>query len=179
MSLFQWKPYLFVRLEVPWKHHAPCLHLTSCDLAHHRGSRWLLSKYLKWIDFFLFFVCLELLGMMMGHESKLWCTKITRGESAGLEMKGTDLRFYLSLCVWVFCLHVCLCTACMTCSTLGGQVGLWDPLGLELDAIVSLLCVLRIEPGSSEEQPVFFTSEMLLQQRMLVWRINDGSYHLG
>lgn len=74
--------------------------------------------------FIYLFACLELLGMMMGHESKLCCTEITRGESAGLEMKGTDLRLYLSFCVWVFWLHVCLCTACMTRSTLGGQVGL-------------------------------------------------------
>jgi hypothetical protein len=30
---------------------APCLLLTSCDLAQHGGSGWLLSKYLKWIGF--------------------------------------------------------------------------------------------------------------------------------
>ena len=40
------------------------------------------------------------------------------------------------LCVWVFCLHVCLCNTCML-GTYRSQKKMSDPLHLELQMVVS------------------------------------------
>lgn len=44
--------------------------------------------------------------------------------------------FYYYLCVWVLCLHVCLCIICMPCA-LGSQRVMVNPLDLELQMVVS------------------------------------------
>lgn len=96
-----------MRLDVPWKHHAPCLHLTSCELAHHGGSRWLLSKYLKWIDF-LFFTFLPVLNYL----GWWWDMNLNFGaqKSRGERVLGWKWRAP----IWDFTyLYVCGCFGCM------------------------------------------------------------------
>jgi hypothetical protein len=46
------------------------------------------------------------------------------------------LVLYLNfiLCVWLFCLHVCLCTTCMPCAC-RGQKRASDPLEVELKTV--------------------------------------------
>jgi hypothetical protein len=61
-------------------------------------------------------------------------------------------NFYLILCVWVFCLHVCLCTATHMPGAYTGQK-LSDPLELELCMTVSHHLSTGIKPGLSEECP--------------------------
>lgn len=46
------------------------------------------------------------------------------------------LRIYLFLCVWVFFLHVCLCTILLKCRQ-RQEGGCWIPLELELQMFVS------------------------------------------
>jgi hypothetical protein len=56
------------------------------------------------------------------------------------------LLFYF-MCVDVL-LHVCLCTTCLSSAR--------DPLEMELRMVVSHDAVLGLEPGSMQEQQVFF-----------------------
>jgi hypothetical protein len=52
--------------------------------------------------------------------------------------------------VWVFCLHICLCTVCVP-GAHGSQRRVSDPLELELQFVVSCHVVLGIKPRSSEK----------------------------
>lgn len=54
------------------------------------------------------------------------------------------------ICVWIFCLHVCLCT-------ITGQRTSWIPLELESQRVVNHSWVLGIELGSFERADSVFT----------------------
>lgn len=50
------------------------------------------------------------------------------------------------LCVWVLCLPVCLCIMCVQCFVVG-QESASDPLGLELQLVMSCRVLLGMNPG--------------------------------
>lgn len=50
------------------------------------------------------------------------------------------------LCVWVLCLPVCLCIMCVQCFV-AGQESASDPLGLELQLVMSCRVLLGMNPG--------------------------------
>jgi hypothetical protein len=57
------------------------------------------------------------------------------------EFNSVQLNFLMGfvlfvLCVWVFCLHVCLCPTCMA-GVCEGQKRALDPLKLELQMLVN------------------------------------------
>ena len=73
------------------------------------------------------------------------------------------------MCVNVFCLHVCLCTACMP--GIGrGQKRASDPLELELEMVVGL----HESAGNriQEEKQMFLTVEPFLQPHFIYLFIN-------
>lgn len=65
----------------------------------------------------------------------------------------------MSGCVWVFHLHVCLCTP--WCSTQGGQRRVLDSLERELQTVVSHHA--GTEPASLQQQPVLLVAQPSLQ----------------
>lgn len=77
---------------------------------------------------------------------------------------GPWLFFFLKksiLCVWVFCLHIYLCTVCVSDSGRGQAIRFrWNGVKRQLWASV---WVLGIELQSLEEQPVLLTAKPSLQ----------------
>lgn len=59
------------------------------------------------------------------------------------------------------CASMCLCTVCVQCPW-SPEEGI-DPSALELLRVVSVMCMLGIQLGSWEEQPVRLTTESSLQ----------------
>ena len=58
------------------------------------------------------------------------------------------LFFLIILCVWKFCLHVCLCTTCMP-----GACGGWKKSSSSPRTGVTVSCELEVKPGSSGRVP--------------------------
>lgn len=74
------------------------------------------------------------------------------------------ILFLFILCMWVFCLHVRLCTMCTQCP--GGQKRAPNPLGLESQ--VSITWARKAEPGSSGRATTFLTTEPPLQTQRFI-----------
>lgn len=77
--------------------------------------------------------------------------RVVAYEMIGLSM-CVCLVFFFFLCVWVFCLHVYLCTMCLPDACRGHQRSL-DSQGLELDS-----CDLELTLGSLEEHLALLTA---------------------
>lgn len=67
-------------------------------------------------------------------------------EVIGLMFYFKDLITFYFMCMRI-CLHVCMCTTCMSCAC-RGQKKASGLLGLEIRVVMSHLWVLGIQPGS-------------------------------
>lgn len=93
------------------------------------------SKFFSW--------CKMVLPWLWGHH----CHGRAFGTNQILHLKILSycqlFIHFITLCVWMFCLPVCMCTTCMP-GALGDQKGALDPLKLELQ-VLSFICRLGIE----------------------------------
>jgi hypothetical protein len=90
-----------------------------------------------------------------------------------------DLSIFI-LCVWAFCLYLCICTTCMP-SAHGGQKRVSNSLNLESQIYVTWcgMWVLGIKPGSSQEQQGLLTAQPSLHPLTFFFFFLQQKFPLG
>lgn len=91
------------------------------------------------------------------------------------------LYCYFILCVWLFYLHICLCTTSVP-GVFGDQNRILDPLILELYKVVSCqpcLWVRVLNPFSGREQSVFLIAKPPLQPHLTPFSLMELFMYFG